>query len=302
MSFWLWLVYALLTPFFWAINNVLDRMMITRLNTNEYVLSFAAALTRLPFLFVFLWLADWYVPHARELILALIAGFLVVLPLVFYYKALEKDEAPPVILIYDATNPIFVLILSTLFLHERLNVFEGFGFGFLLLAGVLASLKFEEKIRISRGAWWIILAALFWAPADVLLGYLVHEFPSASALLAYEFIGSFLGGFLFFLVPQFRKHCRAADFHWSKTLILVYGIATFIAYAGYFTFLKAFALERVSLTVVVTNIQPLLVFFFGLILASFSRLFEKPDTSFRNLFPKGISLLFILLGIWLLQK
>lgn len=301
MSSWLWLTYALLTPVFWAVNNVLDRMMMTRLMRNEYALTFLGALSRLPFFLIFFAMTGFYVPPLREFLLSLVAGFLVVFPIIFYLRALERDEATSMIIIYDATNPLFVLFLSAAFLAERLNLFEGLGFFILLLAGVLASIEFHGKFQVRRGAFWIILSALLWAPADVLLGYLVPKFPSVLSLLTWEFFGSFVAGFLFLLAPQFRRRCRLADFNWPMKWWVIYGIAAIIAYAGYFTFLKAFELERVSLTVVMTNIQPLLVFLFGLAAAAISPLFVKPDTSPRHLIPKGIAFLLVILGVYLLQ-
>lgn len=302
-SFWLWLTYALVTPMFWAVNNVLDRMMMTRLIRNEYTMTFIGAFTRLPFFLIFLVMTGWYVPPLWELLLALLSGILVILPVVFYYKALEKDEAVPMMILYDAMNPLFVLFLAIPFLGERLNVSEGIAFVSLLAAGVLGSLTFQgKKMHFRHGAPWIILAALLWAHADVLLGYLVPRFPSVLSLLTWEFIGSFLGGFLFLLVPSFRKRCQLQDFRWPVTWWITYGIATVIAYAGYYTFLKAFVLERVSLTTVISNVQPLFVFLFGLIAAYLSpRLFEKIDTNKRSLIPKTIAFVLVLIGVWLLQ-
>ena len=67
-----------------------------------------------------LWFWPW-TPNLRELTLDLLAGFLFLITLVFWYKALHQSEASRVVPIVGALVPIFSFILSFVFLGETLS-------------------------------------------------------------------------------------------------------------------------------------------------------------------------------------
>lgn len=304
MNFVLWLIFGLLTPFLWAFNNVFDKALVSRLTKNEYSLTFLSCMTRLPIFFLLWWLSGWNVPDKNLMMLAFAAGFLNILPIVFYYKALKKGETANVVLLYDALNPIFVLILGFSLLGERLSVFDGIGFAFLLLAGMLSSVRLGGKFILAAYAFWIAIAALLWAFPDILFEHLVSKFDSAISLLAWSLVGGFFAGFVLMAFPQFHKNCRLQDFKYSKTAWLIILIGTIIVFIGNFTFLKALELERVSLTVVLSNTQPLFVFALELILARLLfklGIFGQPDLSRKSLLPKIAAFVSVLAGIWFLQ-
>src|SRR3989338_9586066 len=59
-----------------------------------------------------------WLPNLRELVLDLLAGFLFLVTLVFWYKALHQSEASRVVPIVGALVPVFSFILSFVFLNE----------------------------------------------------------------------------------------------------------------------------------------------------------------------------------------
>lgn len=300
-NFSLWILFSVSAPFLWALGNVFDRALMSRFVKNEYALTFAGALMRFP-VFLALWFfSDLYVPQFIPFIISVATGFFTITPVLFYLRALEKSEAKSVMLLYDATNPLFVLILSTLFIGERFNAHEGFAFILLLSAGIFSSIRFDRTLRFEKSIFWVVLASFLWAVSDILYKQLMPYFPSATALFGYVLLGGFLSGFLFFIFPKIRNSCRLNNFRWPFTAWILFFIANITAFAGFIFMIKAFELERVALTVVLMAIQPLFVFLFEIFFARFFTIFEKTDTSFANLLPKVIAFVIMIAGVWLLN-
>lgn len=305
MNFDLWLMYAFAAPAFWAVNNVLDRAFMVRLIKNEYAITVAAGFTRLP-MFLFLWaLTGWFIPEIKILFLALLVGFFNVVPVIFYLKSLREEETPSVIILYDATVPLVIFLLSFFFLGERLNSTEAFGFFLIIGAGLLSSVKFGgagSGLKLRKASmFWIILAGALWAPYDVALAWLLQYFPSAAALLAWLFLGGFLGSFVLLGFPRIRARCRLEDFRWGAQSWWFFALGTLVAFLGFWAFGKALTMERVTLTAVLSNIQPLFIFLFEIAACALSPIFQKSDSSFRSLAPKAAALMLLLVGVWLFQ-
>ena len=62
-----------------------------------------------------------WLPNLQEMTLDLLAGFLFLVTLVFWYKALHQSEASRVVPIVGALVPVFSFILSFVFLGETLS-------------------------------------------------------------------------------------------------------------------------------------------------------------------------------------
>lgn len=84
---------------------------------------------------------DFWIPNVQELALDLFAGFLFLVTLVFWYKALHQSEATRVVPIVGALVPIFSFMLSFVFLGESLSRQQFLAFLILIYGGVLMSVK-----------------------------------------------------------------------------------------------------------------------------------------------------------------
>lgn len=300
MTFSLWLLFALAAPFLWSINNVVDRVFMTRLVKNEYAITFAAGMLRLVY-FLILWpIAGYFIPDAKLTGIALLAGVLAIAGVIFYLKALEREETAPAILFFDAINPLLVLVLSMTFLQEKLTGTSGIGFFLLLIAGMISTIKLGAKLHFRRGILWMLVAILCWAPADILYGYLVPRFPDIVSLSAWTAFGSFLGSFLLLIPRKTRQACRLKNFTWPLSTWILFIWPAFLSYIAYYFYLKAIELGGVSLTTVVSNIQTLFIFLIELLIFALWRK-EKMDLSRASLIPKGLAFVLLIAGIWLLH-
>lgn len=174
-----------------------------------------------------LFLGPW-VPTPRELILDLLAGFLFVVTLVFWYKALHQSEASRVVPIVGALVPIFSFVLSFVFLNETLSKTQFLAFVILICGGILISIKqtkvywYQQVIRrfreiigdivgeipasvrpTSRLLVNSIAAAVFFAVYYVLMKHIYMTQPFIGSFV-YSRLGSFLGVILMLCVPDWR--------------------------------------------------------------------------------------------------
>ena len=93
-----------------------------------------------------------------SLICVLLSSFAYILATYFHYKALEKNDASIVVVMFQLI-PVFSYILALVFFKENLAIQQIIGSVIIILSAVLISLDFEE--RNSKGKWFaLILMAL----------------------------------------------------------------------------------------------------------------------------------------------
>ena len=170
-----------------------------------------------------------WMPNLQEMTLDLLAGFLFLITLVFWYKALHQSEASRVVPIVGALVPIFSFILSFVFLGETLSGQQLLAFFILICGGVLISIKhtkvylyqrvvtrFREVVgdivgNVPAGAQPTsrilvnsVTAAVFFAAYYVLMKYIYMYQPFVGSFV-WSRLGSFIGVLLMLFVPDWRR-------------------------------------------------------------------------------------------------
>jgi len=177
---------------------------------------------------------DPYFPETRALILDLLAGFLFLFTLVFWYKALHQSEATRVVPIVGALTPVFSFIFSFLFLGAELNVQQLAAFVVLIAGGLLISVKrtrmhmvgevynriknicgdafgkYAVEIRPTRRLILnSIIAAICFAAYYVFIKYIYsHTGQPFIGAFVWSRLGSFLGVIAILFVPAWRRLIR----------------------------------------------------------------------------------------------
>lgn len=299
MFYW-WILFGLAAPLFWGIANIGDRYLSSVAVKNEYALTFAAGMLRLPLAIAVLWASDWFLPDLNGLIWAFASGFCTIFAYVFYFRAFQKEEASRVMLLYYAASPIATFALSSVFLGERFSAYDLAGSLLLLIAAFLTVVKFQKGFfKFNAGILWVLLSGLFWPASDVIQKYLTPIFPSTSSLFAWTLAGSFIGSFALLLSPDFSKNCRPGNFRWPRSSWLIFLVNSALFFSGIFIFLKAIAIGKVALTVVLNVSQPLFVFIFELMMSKIKPSLWQVDTSARSLIAKAAAFCLMIAGVWL---
>jgi drug/metabolite transporter (DMT)-like permease len=239
---------------------------------------------------LFLW--PW-TPNLRELTVDLLAGFLFLVTLVFWYKALHQSEASRVVPIVGALVPVFSFIFSFVFLGEILSQQQLIAFIILICGGVLISIKhtkvylyqkvitrFREVIGdiigdiparaqpTSRLLVNSVVAAVFFAAYYVLMKYIYLHQPFIGSFV-WSRLGSFIGVLLMLLVSDWRylivKQQKGAK---TPKNMLFFLTVRLLAAAAFIMINWAISLGNVAMVNALQGVQYLFLFVIILIVSA----------------------------------
>ncbi|PIZ70106.1 MAG: hypothetical protein COY11_03250 [Candidatus Portnoybacteria bacterium CG_4_10_14_0_2_um_filter_44_20] len=218
-----WLFIAIVAYFINAFTAVIDKSLLVRPIPDPLVYTFYIGFLSvfaliLPYLsclgslfsygsFVCVGLS-W--PGLSNLAIDLGAGLIFLASLFLLYSALKKGEASRVAPVIGGLTPVFILLLSYLFLGERLAFWQITAFVFLVAGGGVISLEWNvgeggiRKRRLFR-SWRLsvgaaLVLAIFYVCAKVI--YTHQEFIAG---FVWSRMGSFLGSLLLLVFIKKRK-------------------------------------------------------------------------------------------------
>jgi len=196
----MYILIAVIGYLFLAITNIFDKFILTKAVSRPIVFAFYSTIFVLP---IFLLVPfSGYIVNYFDLFVALIAGFAFGLALWAMYIGFQKSEVSHSGPLVGATTPFFVLILSLVFLDEKLEWIQILGIFILIGGSLLISM---EKSRghngWHRGMLWIMLAGLLYAISHVASKYIYDLYGFYIGLVwTRGFMGLF--GLLLLFSPQ----------------------------------------------------------------------------------------------------
>lgn len=259
--------FSILSPAIFGINNYIDKFILSKYNISPTVISIYGGFFAFLFGLVVLSITGFYPIDIKSLIIILSSGFLTTIYLLPYYKALSLDETSRIIPLYQF-YPIFVLILSFIFLKERFSIAQYFGSFLIVGAGFLLSAeKLNGKIfRIRKSFFYVMISCLLFAGAQVLYKFGVTEVPFWNTL-PYEGFGIALGAIAIAVYKNNLKKFRKETSQLKKRVFLFMTINELIYIASRYTGYFAISLISVSIVSILASLQPLFVLIFGVILS-----------------------------------
>ena len=298
MAFELWAVFTLLAVVTWASSNVIDKIVLTKWVKNPYLPIMIVSVVGLVFsLFVYL-SQGLSALTMNQLILTLLLGLTYVVTVIFYFKAIQIEEISRIIPLYSAA-PLFVLILASVFLGEFFAIDKYFGIFFLVMGGILISIKKGFKISLGKAFLFMMLSSLSWAASSVLTRYLVSSIDFWTVFV-YARIGQFLAA-----LPIFYLHAKElvnVIKQYGKKVLVGMTVSETLAVGGtlLYTIALSFSLGYASLVSALAAAQQ----FFVLLIATFLSLFYpkiiKEDTNNRTIWLKLIAMILLVIGVVLI--
>jgi len=240
-------------------------------------------------------------PPALTVFLAMLSGALTLWGAVLYYRVIATAEASSVI-IQIQLLPVMILVLSVVFLGERLTAIQLLGFALILGTTFAASLEGEKIDWRPSPAYLLIMAAtLCWAASSVLFKFVVEQ-SSYSELLAYETWGWCLAGLVVWLaVPSMRRAFHASVVTVSRgALSWVVTNETLFLCAKLLAFF-AISLAPVSLVGVVGSTAVFFGVLYGVALTNLFPSIFSEDISRAGLAKKGVLALVAFIGLLLIR-
>lgn len=160
---------TLLAVFIWSVGNIVDKYVLHKYVRRPEI---SVVFTSIVGVFVAIGVSLFItiaIPPLPILLLLFLSGILWVVSTMLYFKAVFIGEISRIAALF-AFGPIFVLVLSTIFLGEFFQLLQYAGIGMIIVGSVLLSLKGTSAISL-KALVLMIFAGLFYASQAVMLKY-----------------------------------------------------------------------------------------------------------------------------------
>ena len=294
-----WLVFALLCPAFWGLNNVLYKFLITKKFRGYFpMLSFmgiadapliAIVAVINPIFFVF--------PYT---FFAMAVGLLPLVAFWFYSKALLIEEISRITPLFQFI-PIFVVLLSVIFLDEILTAQRYLGVAIIIFASVLISYRTSKSGKsISAALKFMVPFTLILAVHSILQKYLLTHMEYLS-LFFWNIAGAFSGVLFLMLFSRHRREFTETVHTAGKKAFTVMLVGECVYFLGSMSWLVAASTGYVSLVSAFAGLQHFFVFIYVLLSSIFLPHHLKEELSKGIILLKASAIALMVAGTWLIS-
>lgn len=294
------ILFSILSPALYSINNFIDKYLVSKQKINPIIFTVYSGLFGILVSIIIFIFTRFYVADLKSILIIITSGFFTLVYLLPYYKALSTDETSRVVPLFQIT-PVFVLILSFLFLGEKLFLKQYIGSFLIIIAGFLISLeKVDKKLFSLRPAFWLMMLSSFIsALSQVSYKFGVTNIPYWHTL-PYEGIGIAIGVFVLLIFPNnmssFKKTVLKFKINIYSSMVINESIAVLARYLGFF----AISLIAVSLVSVLSSLQSVFVLLYGILLTKLFPKIIKESLSKKTLGVKIFSIAIMFVGLFLI--
>lgn len=292
-----WLVFALLSPAFWGLNNVFNKFLMVKKFRGYYSL-----VSYLNFLDLFFAAIIYFaVPISASfpyVVFAMLVGLLPVLAFWFYTKALMVEEISRITPLFQFI-PIFVVFLSALFLNEILNIQKYFGIVLIVLTSILISYRKSKRGKSFSSAFRLMIPFSFILSIYTIVLKSLLAFLDYWSIFFWMIIGSFLGVlFLLIFSKPRREFVNNLPNLGIRTFIIALGGECAYLMGVIFS-LIAMSLGYVSLVSALSGLQHFFVFMYMLGLSIFMPKILKEEINRQVVISKISAIALMFVGTWL---
>jgi uncharacterized membrane protein len=293
-----WFYFALLSSLLISGVYIIDKILISdyRIPPLVYVLVISATS-----LMPLMTLAFFHLTPLPLGILAftILVGFLRIYYTLPYFKALTIEEVSRVIPLLQLT-PVFVLILSSLVLHEALRPQDYVAFVLLVLGGTLFAVRITKRIRISLAFYLMILSSFLLALYSVALKYLL-SMQDFYTIFIWAQIAGFITFFQFIPFKPVRSSLITTYKITSRQIGVIIITEQAVAYVAVIAYYYAIAHGPITLISSVGATQPLFVLLFATILSYRLPRVLREELTRMDVGLKVLGLIAIFAGTYLIQ-
>ncbi len=294
-----WIYFALASAAFYSVTNFIEKFLVEKRIKDPLLITIFSGLTSLILGIIILAFKGFHIIAMDQLILILISGIFLDFYLIPYFKALALDDASKVVPLLQF-SPIFVLVLSYIFLDEALTGKQLLGFALIIVSGfVLGAERIEKGIFTSgKSFWFMILASFLFSITGVLFKFVVIT-QDFWLTLAYESIGMGIGAFILLLRPAYRSSFRREIKKIKLDTSALLSVNQCFSVLAQLAISYAFFLAPAALVSAIGGVQSFFVLLFGLILSIWFPRIIREKTDKITIVTKVISIFFIFIGVYL---
>lgn len=299
-----WLLIAIIAHFLFASVFIIDKFLLSKTVLNPIIYAFYIGLLEIfvlvliPFGFI--------IPPLEQVIASFLAGALFIFGLIFLYKSFRLSEVSKIAPVVGGAIPVFTLILTRLFLGERLLIHQSIAFSLLVIGGIVI-LWPEKHKKISelletfliRSLFIALLAAFLFAGSFVLTKFVFAYQPFINGFIWIR-LGGFLGACLIFFWPGNRQIILDTTKAIKIKTISLFSINKGIAGLAFILLNYAIFLGSVTLVNALQGVQYAFLFIVTVILSKKFPQILREQISRRIVIRKVIAILLIGLGLGIL--
>jgi len=246
------LLFALLSPLFWGVMNVLDKFVISHRVKNLWSFGVLAGFVNIIYAVTLSLFLSWSGYSFLDYFYPAITGIIFGIEFFLYYYLLKMHDVSRIVG-FAYVYPVVVAILSFLFLGELLSFISYVGM-FLILAGVI-SLAYKKNMKFSKQSLWIIAIILIIGIYEFMVKVSTSNLPELNGIALNQiFLGLTISTILF------SKSVRTnvvRDFRVIKWAFLTETFTFF----GILTLFYAMAGLPATIVSSIAAIQPMVVVF-----------------------------------------
>lgn len=293
-----WVIFSLLSRALYAVDNVVDKVLIGKYLKDSVVLTLIFGISPLFLSIVIVTFNGLSWIGLKPVSLVIFAGIIQIVAVFAFYQAVSKEEISRVIPLFQFT-PLFVLIFSFLFLGEVLTLSHYLAFVLILLGGFLISLqKAKGVFKLRNAFWWMVLSSLIYAVQVVILKslYVAYPFWDLTVYLGFAeflptpilllFISDFRGRFV-------RSLSNLKPVGWTLLMLAMFFVTT-----ASLSVFWALTTGPVSIISVLRGFQGIFVLIYAVFISIWLPNILKEELAGGVLLTKVIAISLMILGLY----
>lgn len=299
-----WLLVALLANFLIAAVSVIDKYLLGKEIPNPATYTFYVGIFSI-FAAVFIPFGiDW--PGIWQFLLALSVGAVHLAALFALFTALRTDEVSRITALVGGVTPVFLLILSALFLNTPLGRPEIVAFILLVVGGVLIAAKKSSKCKLfdfgkyscGRNTWIALASAALFA-IFFLLADSVFSSQQFISGFVWTRLGTLLMALLFLMIPSYRAMISNTTEKVSPKAGGLFIFNKALAGVGFILLNYAISLGNVALVNALEGVKFVFILLMAVFLARKISVLDEEVSKFA-IFQKAAAIFIIFAGIFIL--
>ena len=231
----------------------------------------------------------------------LTAGMLMLWANTLYFLSVPRQQSSVIIMAFQL-HPVFVLVLSWLFLQDCVTLQQLAGFALIIISVTLLSLermKTSGRFQISSAFFLLLSSTVIYAVATILLKWATYEY-SVLTIAAHQGFGIALGGISILALPHVRRGMQRVLRQNPFKVIGIMSLNEGASQVSKLLRLAAISAGPVALVSAVGSTRVFLGVWLGALLTSISPMIFKEDIRRGSLALKTLMSLLTIIGLWFL--
>ncbi len=298
-------LFAIFASFLWGVTNHIDKFMITGIeeskNSIKILLVFSTFIAGIVLTPIWLILSHFTVSISFiSLISVLIASLIYIIATVFYFKAIEKNDASLVVVMFQMI-PVFSYILALILFKENLTIRQIVGSIIIILSAVIISFDFNEKNNRKKFKALLLmtLSSLCYSIYFILFDIGIRNSTYYSCAFWYQ-IGFLIMGIVLLLLKSFRIPFVNAIKKNGKRYLILNTTNEVINLIANLLVNYANLLIPIALVNVLSGFQGTFAFILGIIGTLLLPKYIKEDLSKRVVIQKIVCIILGIIGLIIL--